>query len=86
MLRDHEMDVSDPISDFLTCVRNAIRARHRKVDVPSSRMKAELPKVLLRGATFSNFIHSDRDDKQASSASTSSTTRDERNVIGGLLR
>jgi len=42
------MSVSDPVADFLTCVRNAIRARHRKVDVPASRLKTEIAKVLLR--------------------------------------
>ena len=32
---------SDPIADMLTRVRNAIQARHPKVDVPASRLKAE---------------------------------------------
>lgn len=49
------MSVSDPVADFLTCIRNAIGARHRKVDVPSSRMKAELAKVLLRERFINNF-------------------------------
>jgi small subunit ribosomal protein S8 len=49
------MAVSDPIADFLTSVRNALRARHRKVDVPASRMKTELAKVLLRERYISNF-------------------------------
>ena len=38
------MAVSDPIADFLTSVRNAIRARHRKVDIKASRFKTELAK------------------------------------------
>jgi small subunit ribosomal protein S8 len=37
---------TDPIADFLTCIRNAGRAKHRKVDVPSSRVKIELAKLL----------------------------------------
>src|SRR5437868_1939338 len=49
------MSVSDPIADFLTCVRNAVRAKHRKVDVPSSTMKAELAKLLLRERYINNF-------------------------------
>jgi small subunit ribosomal protein S8 len=49
------MSVSDPVADFLTCVRNAIRAKHRKVDVPASRMKTELTKVLLRERYINNF-------------------------------
>jgi len=49
------MSVSDPVADFLTCIRNAIGAKHRKLDVPSSRMKQELAKVLLRERFINNF-------------------------------
>ena len=49
------MSVSDPVADFLTCIRNAIGAKHRKVDVPSSSMKQELAKVLLRERFINNF-------------------------------
>ncbi len=37
---------TDPIADMLTCVRNALKARHPKVDVPNSRLKAEIARVL----------------------------------------
>ena len=49
------MSVSDPIADFLTCVRNAVRAKHRKVDVPATRVKTDLAKVLLRERFINNF-------------------------------
>lgn len=49
------MSVSDPVADFLTCVRNAVRAKHRKLDVPASKMKTELTKVLLRERYINNF-------------------------------
>jgi small subunit ribosomal protein S8 len=49
------MAVSDPIADFLTCVRNGIRAKHRRVDVSASRVKTELAKVLLRERFINNF-------------------------------
>ena len=49
------MSVSDPVADFLTCIRNAIGARQRKVDVPSSRMKSALAAVLLRERFINNF-------------------------------
>ena len=49
------MSVSDPVADFLTCVRNAVRAKHRKVDVPASKMKTEITKVLLRERYINNF-------------------------------
>ena len=41
------MSMTDPIADYLTRLRNAYRARHKFVDVPASRVKAELSKILL---------------------------------------
>ena len=49
------MSVSDPVADFLTGIRNAIRAKHRKVDVPASQLKAEIAKLLLRERYINNF-------------------------------
>jgi small subunit ribosomal protein S8 len=37
---------SDPIADYLTRVRNAIKANHRVVEIPSSNIKKEITKVL----------------------------------------
>ncbi len=37
---------SDPIADMLTRVRNAIQARHPKVDVPASKLKTEIARIL----------------------------------------
>lgn len=37
---------TDPIADMLTSLRNAVRVRHPKVDVPASRIKAEIARVL----------------------------------------
>ena len=42
------MSVSDPMADMLTCIRNAAQAKHKKVDVPASRLKEEVVKVLER--------------------------------------
>lgn len=49
------MAVSDPVANFLTSVRNAIRAKHRKVDVPASRFKAEIAKVLMQERYINNY-------------------------------
>jgi small subunit ribosomal protein S8 len=46
---------SDPISDMLTRVRNAIAARHPKVDVPASRLKAEIARILKEEGYITNF-------------------------------
>lgn len=79
------MAVSDPIADFLTCVRNAIRARHRKVDVPASRMKTELAKVLLRERFINNFKMLE-DSNQGVLRIYLKYGPDERNVISGIRR
>ncbi len=49
------MSVSDPIADMLTCIRNACKAKHKKVDVPSSKLKIEIAKLLLREKYVNNF-------------------------------
>ena len=38
--------MTDPIADMLTRVRNACQAGHRKVDIPSSKMKREIARIL----------------------------------------
>jgi small subunit ribosomal protein S8 len=40
------MNVNDPIADMLTRIRNAVRARHETVNIPSSRMKVAIAGVL----------------------------------------
>ena len=41
------MTMSDPIADMLTRIRNANTAKHDTVDVPSSKMKEAIAKILL---------------------------------------
>lgn len=41
------MNTTDPIADYLTRLRNAIQARHKRVDVPASNLKREITKLLL---------------------------------------
>ncbi len=38
--------MTDPIADFLTRIRNAVRANHRIVEIPSSNLKKEMTKIL----------------------------------------
>ena len=49
------MSVSDPIADMLTKVRNAAMSRHEKVDVPTSKMKFEIVKILKTEGYIKNF-------------------------------
>ena len=49
------MSVSDPIADMLTKVRNAVQVRHEKVDVPTSKLKLEIVKILKTEGYIKNF-------------------------------
>ncbi len=46
---------SDPIADMLTRVRNALASRHPKVDVPASRLKLDIARILKDEGYVSNF-------------------------------
>ncbi len=46
---------ADPIADMLTRVRNAIQARHAKVDVPASRLKTEIARILKEEGYVLNY-------------------------------
>jgi small subunit ribosomal protein S8 len=49
------MTTSDPIADMLTRVRNALIAKHQKVDVPASKLKAEVARILKEEGYIANF-------------------------------
>jgi small subunit ribosomal protein S8 len=55
--------MTDPVADYLTRIRNAFRARHTYVDIPASRLKAEMSKILL-GAGYIKAIKYIDDNKQ----------------------
>ncbi|MFA5670571.1 MAG: 30S ribosomal protein S8 [Balneolaceae bacterium] len=48
--------MNDPIADFLTRIRNAQTAGHRKVDIPASKMKRALAKILVDKGYIAKFI------------------------------
>jgi small subunit ribosomal protein S8 len=47
--------MTDPIADMLTRVRNAINARHPKVDVPASKLKTEIARILKEEGFIMSF-------------------------------
>jgi small subunit ribosomal protein S8 len=51
--------MTDTISDYLTRVRNAIKANHRVVEVPASRMKKEITKILFEKGYILNYKFDD---------------------------
>lgn len=49
------MVTTDPIADYLTRIRNAIKARHRVVEVPASNIKKAITKVLFEKGYIQNY-------------------------------
>ena len=47
--------MTDPIADYLTRVRNAIKAQHRVVEVPASNLKKEITKILFEKGYILNY-------------------------------
>ena len=51
--------MTDPIADYLTRVRNAIKAKHRVVEIPASNLKKEITKILFEKGYILNFKFED---------------------------
>ena len=47
--------MTDPIADMLTRIRNAVHARHQRVDIPASRFKAEIARILEQEGYIQGF-------------------------------
>jgi len=58
------MSTTDTIADMLTRIRNASRARHPKVEMPGSRLKAEIAKILKEEGYISSFKMADEKRKR----------------------
>lgn len=56
--------VSDPIADMLTRIRNAMQARHAKVDVPGSKLKLEIARILKEEGYILNYKQGDEGSKR----------------------
>ncbi|MCD4773991.1 MAG: 30S ribosomal protein S8 [Bacteroidales bacterium] len=55
--------LTDPISDYLTRIRNGIMANHRVVEIPASNLKKEITKILFQKGYILNYKFED-DSKQ----------------------
>lgn len=49
------MSLNDPIADMLTRIRNACLSKHRRVDMPSSKMKTEIARILRENNYIQDF-------------------------------
>src|SRR5216684_3190469 len=48
--------MTDPIADMLTRIRNAISAKHSRVDVPASKLKLEIARILKEEGYVNNYV------------------------------
>jgi small subunit ribosomal protein S8 len=53
------MNMTDPIADMITRIRNGVRARLPKIDVPASKLKAEIARILKNEGYVANYRYVD---------------------------
>ena len=79
------MNITDPIADLLTRIRNASQARHATVDVPASNMKKAIAQILVEEGYVKSYTVTE-DDKQGVITITLKYTETNAPVITGLRR
>jgi small subunit ribosomal protein S8 len=57
--------MTDPIADYLTRIRNAVMAKHRVVEVPSSSIKKDITKILFDKGYILNYKFEEQDGPQS---------------------
>jgi small subunit ribosomal protein S8 len=77
---------TDPIADFLTSIRNAAAARHQRVDVPASKLKTEIARILKEEGYISTFKLVDDNKTRKTLRLFLKYTPDRTSVITGVKR
>jgi small subunit ribosomal protein S8 len=77
---------TDPIADFLTRIRNAAAAKHQRVDVPVSKLKTEIARILKDEGYISTYKLVDENKTRKVLRVFLKYTADRRSVITGLRR
>ena len=77
---------TDPIADFLTSIRNAAAAKHQRVDVPASRLKSEIARILKDEGYISTYKIVDESKSRRALRMFLKYTPDKRSVITDLKR
>lgn len=82
------MSMTDPIADFLTRIRNGIRASHETVEIPSSNLKREMTRILDEQGYIDRFdvLPADADHPSERLLIDLKYTDDRRSAISGLRR
>jgi ribosomal protein S8 len=68
--------MTDPIADMLSRIRNATIARHARIEMPSSRLKVEIARILESEGYIQGFKVLDAQPGESSAASSASVARD----------
>ena len=79
------MAMSDPIADMLTRIRNAGKARHKSVDIPGSKLRTEIARVMRNEGFIRNYKFLN-DNKQGVLRIYLKYTQDHARLILGLQR
>lgn len=79
------MNVTDPIGDYLTHIRNAARAKHVYTDIPASKLKLAVTKILLERKYIRNYMLI-KDGKQGLIRVYLQYDKDDRCVFSGMRR
>lgn len=77
--------ITDPIADMLTRIRNAVRARHPRVDLPASKLKVEIARILKEEGYLSTYKVVDENKRKVLRVFFRYTS-DKRSVLTGLKR
>ncbi len=80
------MPVTDPIADMLTRIRNAVQVRHESLEVPTSRMKSSLLKLMVEEGFISSFTASEEESVEKKLDVQLRYYEDKTPVIQGLKR
>ena len=82
------MSMTDPIADFLTRIRNGIMAAHETVEIPASRLKREMARILLEQGYIAGYDERPGEPGRAGDklVITLKYTENRTSVISGLRR
>ena len=80
------MRLTDPVADMLARIRNAIRARHQKVDIPASKLKIEIARILKEEGFIATYKVAEENRVKKTLRIFLKYTPDRHSVLSGLRR
>ena len=80
------MSMTDPIADMLTRIRNGIQSHHERVELPASKLKVEIARILKSEGFIRNFTVVDKEASQATLRIDLKYSVDGEPVIHGIER